>query len=217
MQGAGPLDILLVDGHDIVRRGLRSLLAPHPEFKVSGEASSGREAIDLTLRLEPDLVILGIDLAESNGIDVAHSIKRIRPITEILFYTSHDEEYLIAQALRAGARGYVLKSDSETRLLEAVRALARHLPFFTAKASQMLLRDLVKPDVKRQADQALTARERDVVRLLVDGKSNREIASSLGISIKTVETHRSAIMRKLSLQSITDLVRYAIRNKIIQP
>jgi len=195
---------------------LRSLLAPYAEFKVSGEASSGREAVDLTIRLEPDLVILGMDLAESNGIDVAHSIKRIRPITEILFYTSHDEEYLIAKALRAGARGYVLKSDSENRLLEAVRALARHLPFFTAKASQMLLRDL-KTGVKRQAEQALTARERDVVRLLADGKSNREIASSLGISIKTVETHRSAIMRKLGLQSITDLVRYAIRNKIIQP
>ena len=195
---------------------MRSLLAPYAEFKVSGEASSGREAVDLTIRLEPDLVILGMDLAESNGIDVAHSIKRIRPITEILFYTSHDEEYLIAQALRAGARGYVLKSDSENRLLEAVRALARHLPFFTAKASQMLLRDL-KTGVKRQAEQALTARERDVVRLLADGKSNRQIASSLGISIKTVETHRSAIMRKLGLQSITDLVRYAIRNKIIQP
>ena len=195
---------------------MRSLLAPYAEFKVSGEASSGREAVDLTIRLEPDLVILGMDLAESNGIDVAHSIKRIRPITEILFYTSHDEEYLIAKALRAGARGYVLKSDSENRLLEAVRALARHLPFFTAKASQMLLRDL-KTGVKRQAEQALTARERDVVRLLADGKSNREIASSLGISIKTVETHRSAIMRKLGLQSITDLVRYAIRNKIIQP
>jgi DNA-binding NarL/FixJ family response regulator len=195
---------------------LRSLLAPYPEFKVSGEASSGREAIDLTLRLEPDLAILGMDLAESNGIDVAHSIKRIRPVTEILFYTSHDEEYLIAQALRAGARGYVLKSDSENRLLEAVRALARHLPFFTAKASQMLLRDL-KTGVKRQAEHALTARERDVVRLLADGKSNREIASSLEISIKTVETHRSAIMRKLGLRSITDLVRYAIRNKIIQP
>ena len=195
---------------------MRSLLAPYAEFKVSGEASSGREAVDLTIRLEPDLVILGMDLAESNGIDVAHSIKRIRPITEILFYTSHDEEYLIAQALRAGARGYVLKSDSENRLLEAVRALARHLPFFTAKASQMLLRDL-KTGVKRQAEQALTARERDVVRLLADGKSNKEIASSLGISIKTVETHRSAIMRKLGLRSITDLVRYAIRNKIIQP
>jgi len=137
-------------------------------------------------------------------------------MTEILFYTSHDEEYLIAQALRAGARGYVLKSDSENRLLEAVQALARHFPFFTAKASQMLLRDL-KTGVKRQAEQALTARERDVVRLLAVGKSNKEIASSLGISIKTVETHRSAIMRKLGLRSITDLVRYAIRNKIIQP
>jgi len=171
----------------------------------------------LTIQLKPDLVILGIDLAELNGIDVAHSIKRIRPVTEILFYTSHDEEYLIAQALRAGARGYVLKSDSENRLLEAVQALARHLPFFTSQASQLLLRDLLKTDVKRQAGQALTARERDVVRLLADGKSNREIAFSLGISIKTVETHRSAIMRKLSLQSITDLVRYAIRNKIIQP
>jgi DNA-binding NarL/FixJ family response regulator len=196
---------------------LRSLLAPHPEFKVCGEASSGGEAVDLTIQLKPDLVILGIDLAELNGIDVAHSIKRIRPVTEILFYTSHDEEYLIAQALRAGARGYVLKSDSENRLLEAVQALARHLPFFTSQASQLLLRDLLKTDVKRQAGQALTARERDVVRLLADGKSNREIAFSLGISIKTVETHRSAIMRKLSLQSITDLVRYAIRNKIIQP
>jgi DNA-binding NarL/FixJ family response regulator len=195
---------------------LRSLLAPHPEFKVSGEASSGREAIDLTVRLKPDIVILGIDLSELNGIDVAYSIKRIHPVTEILFYTSHDEEHLIAQALRAGARGYVLKSDSENRVLEAVQAMARHLPFFTTKASQMLLRDLLRADVKRQG-QTLTARERVVIRLLADGKPNREIASGLGISIKTVETHRSAIMRKLGLQSITDLVRYAIRNKIIEP
>jgi len=211
------VNIFLVDGHDIVRRGLRDLLGPHREWHVCGEADNGRKAVSLILQTAPDLVILALDLPELNGIEVASQIKQALPSTELLFYTHHDEEYLIAEALRTGARGYVLKSDNEDKLIEAIGAMASHLPFFSAKAAQMLLNDLIKAGATRQKAPALTQRERDVIQLLADGRSNREIASRLEISIKTVETHRSSIMRKLKLNSITELVRYAIRNKLIQP
>jgi DNA-binding NarL/FixJ family response regulator len=208
----------LADEHDIVRRGLRALFASHTEWKICAETKNGRNAVTLASDLRPDIVITDIDLPELNGIEAARWIKRGRPETEILFYTSHNEEYLIAQAITAGARGYVLKSDSEEKLTEAVRALAGHLPFFSVEAAQLLLRDLVKSEsTRRYTRQMFTRRERDVIQLLADGKSNREIASHFEISIKTVETHRSAIMRKLGINSITDLVRYAIRNKLIQP
>jgi DNA-binding NarL/FixJ family response regulator len=211
------INIFLVDGHEIVRRGLRDLLASHREWHVSGEADNGRNAVNLILQTTPDIVILALDLPELNGIEVALQVKQALPSTEILFYTHHDEEYLIAEALRTGARGYVLKSDHEDKLIEAIGAMANHLPFFSAKAAEMLLNDLIKTGSKRQKAPALTQRERDVIQLLADGKSNREIASRLEISVKTVETHRSSIMRKLKLNSITELVRYAIRNKLIQP
>jgi DNA-binding NarL/FixJ family response regulator len=217
LQRPNIVNILLVDSQDIVRRGLRDLLAPHRQWQVSGEADNGRKAVSLILQTRPDIVILAIDLPEVNGIEVASQVKQAQPSTEILFYTYHDEEYLIAEALRTGARGYILKSDSEDKLIEAIGAMANHLPFFTAKAAEMLLNDLIKTGAKRQKTPALTQRERDVIQLLADGKSNREIASRLEISVKTVETHRSSIMRKLKLNSITELVRYSIRNKLIQP
>jgi DNA-binding NarL/FixJ family response regulator len=217
LQRPNIVNILLVDSQDIVRRGLRDLLAPHRQWHVCGEADNGRKAVSLILQTTPDIVILALDLPEVNGIEVACQVKQELPSTEILFYTYHDEEYLIAEALRTGARGYILKSDSEDKLIEAIGAMANHLPFFTAKAAEMLLNDLIKTGAKRHKTPALTQRERDVIQLLADGKSNREIASRLEISVKTVETHRSSIMRKLKLNSITELVRYAIRNKLIQP
>ena len=217
MQRPKIVNIFLVDDHEIVRRGLRNLLAAHGEWHVCGEASNGRKAVSQILQTIPDIIILALDLPELNGIEVASQVKQALPSTEILFYTHHDEEYLIAEALRTGARGYILKSDSEDKLIEAVGAMANHLPFFTAKAAEMLLNDLIKTGTKRHKTPLLTQRERDVIQLLADGRSNRDIASRLEISVKTVETHRSSIMRKLKLNSITELVRYAIRNKLIQP
>ena len=211
------LKIFLADEQDVLRRGLRSLLTTHAGWSVCGETRSGVEAVGLVLELKPDVVIIGVEMAELNGIEVTRQIKRSRPQTEVLFYTVHKEEYLIAEALRAGARGHVLKSDSEETLIEAVRALAKHSPYFSTPAAETLLKHLPKTRAELDVMRVLTERERKIVQLLADGKSNRDIASQFQISPKTVEAHRSAIMRKLRFSSITDLVRYAIRNRLIQP
>lgn len=216
MERPRQVNILLADGHDIVRRGVRDLLSSHPEWQVCGEARNGRDAITLATRFKPDVLVIAIDLPELDGIETARWIKRMIPETEILFYTSHDEEYLIARALQMGARGYVLKADPDEKLIEAIGALVLHVPFFTAKAAEMLLKDLRKTSLKEPEPQ-LTSREREIMTMIAQGISNKEIASHLKISPKTVEAHRSAIMRKLGLQSITELVRYAIRNKLIEP
>ena len=184
---------------------------------VCGDAKNGKEAVKLILELKPDIVILDQELSDLDGAEATRLIKEALPDTEILFFTAHDEDAVVSAALRAGARGYVLKSDSEDKVIEAVEALGRHMPFFSTKASEMLLHHLLKkgqePDVSRQ----LTEREREIVQLISVGKSNRDVASRLQISTKTVEAHRAAIMRKLGFQSITELVRYAIRTGLIQP
>ena len=211
----GALKILLADCHDVCRRGLQFVLASHTEWSVCGETRSGRAAIKLASELKPDILIFDLDLLDLNGIEATRRIKRAQPSIEVLFYTSHDEEYVIAEAIRAGARGHVLKSDSEDQLIEAVASLAKHLPFFSTSAAETLLNQLGK--ARPDKTQLLTAREREVIQLLSDAKSNKAIAAQLRISAKTVEAHRSAIMRKLGFKSITELVRYAIRNSIIQP
>ncbi len=210
------LRILIADAHDVFRRGLRSLLTAHPGWTVCGEARSGVDAVQLASQLKPDVVILGLDLTELSGTDATRRIKRVHPTTEVLVYTVHDEEHLIAEALMAGANGHVMKSDTEDTLIEAVSTLAKHSPYFSTKAAETLLDHLVKDPESANID-ALTDREREIVKVLADGKSNKQIAAHLQISVKTVETHRSAIMRKLRFKSITELVRYAIRSKLIQP
>jgi DNA-binding NarL/FixJ family response regulator len=209
--------IFLADNHDVLRRGLRHLLTGHPGWVVCGEAKNGKEAVKLIFELRPDIVILDQDLAETNGIEAARMIRQTLPATEILFFTTHEEDYVIAEALRTGARGYVLKSEGEAQIIDAVEALSKHLPFFNPRASEMLLNHLVIKGPQTDGFWVLTDREREIVRLLADGKTNKEVASLLRISVKTVETHRSALMHKLELTSITDLVRYAIRQKLIEP
>jgi DNA-binding NarL/FixJ family response regulator len=209
--------ILLADNHDVLRRGLRFLLTGQPGWLVCGEARNGKQAVSLALELKPDIVILDQDLPEISGVEATRLIKESMAAIEILFFTTHQEDSVIAEALRAGARSYVLKSDSEDKIIEAVAALSAHLPFFSTRASEMLLDHLLNRDGQSDGTRLLTDREREIVKLLADGKSNREVASHLQISIKTVETHRSAIMQKLEFNSITDLVRYAIRNKLIEP
>jgi DNA-binding NarL/FixJ family response regulator len=208
--------VLLADGHDVLRRGLRSLLQSHAELSVCGDAKSGLSAVRMAHELKPDIVIMGLDTPELNGIDAIRQIKREHPEIEVLFYTAHQEEYFIAEALKAGARAHVLKSDSEATLIEAVSALAKHLPYFSTRAAETLLQHIRKTGPEMKAAEVLTEREREIVQLLADGKSNVAIASELHISVKTVEAHRSAVMRKLGFKSVTELVRYAIRNGLIQ-
>jgi DNA-binding NarL/FixJ family response regulator len=211
------LRILLADSNVVCRRGLHSLLISQPGWSICSESKNGRETVERTLALKPDVVILDLELTELNGIEATRRIKRVLPLTEILFYTVHDEEHIITEALRAGVRAHVLKSDGEDTVIEAVDALSKHLPFFSTPAAETLLDHVLKKDHDSSDLQPLTEREREIITLLADAKTNKEIGAHLHISVKTVEAHRSAVMRKLGFKSITELVRYAIRNRFIQP
>ena len=214
------VQILLADDHEIVRRGLRTLLEAHPGLEVVGEASNGRRAVEMAKQLKPELVVLDISMPELNGLEAARRILKMAPKTEILILTMHDSEQVVREVLEAGARGYVLKSDAGRDLVAAVESLSQHKPFFTSHVSEMVLEGYLKGRGAREEsgtpDWPLTAREREIVQLLVEGKSNKEVAGAMRISVKTVETHRANIMRKLNLHSLGDLVRYAIRNGIIE-
>jgi DNA-binding NarL/FixJ family response regulator len=208
------LRILLADDHNVVRKGLRGILEEYDDWMICGEAANGHETVELTLELRPDIVVLDLTMPLLNGIEVTRQIKKLLPQVEILIFTMHETEEMILSALEAGARGFVLKSDDELELVEAIKVISRHKPFFTTAASEALLDNLLTPSVR---DSVLTDREREVVQLLAEGKANKEVASALGISVKTAETHRATIMRKLEIDSIADLVRYAIRNHLIDP
>ncbi|HSE23966.1 MAG TPA: response regulator transcription factor [Pyrinomonadaceae bacterium] len=211
--------ILLADDHDIVRRGLRDQLTTHEGWEVCGEATNGREAVAMALKLKPDVVVLDLSMPELNGLEATRQIRRELPRTEVLIFTMHETEQLIREVLAAGARGYVLKSDAGRQLTSAVEALSHHKPFFTAKVSEALLDAFLKSNVapdEGSVFRTLTDREREIVQMLAEGKSNKEIASQLSISVKTVETHRATVMRKLEINSIVELVHYAIRNQLVE-
>jgi DNA-binding NarL/FixJ family response regulator len=207
--------IVLADDHLIVRRGLRALLETRSDFVVCAEAGDGREAVDLVLQHKPDVAVLDISLPLLNGVEATRHIRKGSPDTEILVFTMHDGDELIREALHAGARGYLLKSEGDEQIINAVAALARHRPFFSAQASEALL-DSFSNGSGASAN-VLTMREREIVQLIAEGNSNKTIARSLAISVKTVESHRSTAMRKLGMHSSAELVRYAVRNKLIQP
>jgi DNA-binding NarL/FixJ family response regulator len=215
------LRILIADDHEVVRRGVRALLEARPGWEVCGEAVTGREAVDAAKRLSPDIVILDIGMPELNGLEAARQIRKDLPGCEVLILTLHESEQVVREVLAVGARGYVLKSDAARDLVLAVEALRNHKPFFTSTVSDMLLHDHLKgrasPGLAGPSTGRLSAREREIVQLLAEGKSNKEVATTLGISVKTAETHRTNVMHKLDLHSIAELVRYAIRNKIIEP
>jgi DNA-binding NarL/FixJ family response regulator len=207
---------MIVDDHDAVRRGIRQLVETNPYYHVVGEASDGRSAINLARETSPDITIVDYSLPELNGLDLARSLRKIFPRIEILLYTMHDREEIIMDVLRAGVRGFVLKSDAERHLLAALDALSIHRPYFSGTISEALLAKCVA--IKPHANSSsITHREREVVQQIAEGRINKEIAEVLGISIKTVETHRASAMHKLKLRTTADLVRYAIRNYIIQP
>lgn len=212
-----PLRILLADDHALVREGLRRLLEAREGWVVCGEAATGREVIQKARELRPDLIVLDISMPELNGIEAARQVMKSLPRVEVLILTMHESEQMAAQLLAAGVRGYVLKSDAGSELVAAVEALARHEPHFTPRIAQWVLEGYLQGQPAAKAVRSLTKREAEVAQLLAEGKANKEVAVALGVSVKTAETHRANIMRKLNLHSLADLVHYAIRNQIIQP
>jgi two-component system response regulator NreC len=216
-----PLRILIADDHDVMREGTRAVVERQPGWEVCGTADNGREAIAEANRLEPDIVIMDMTMPDLNGLDAAVQIKRRLPGTEILMFTGHETDDLIREAFEAGVKSFIFKSEAHQFLVDAVESLSRHKPFFTSKVSEILFSNILnRADGKRaetEPGQRLSPREREIVQLLAEGKSNKEVAEALGISVRTAETHRASILRKLNLDSIASLVRYAIRNKIIEP
>jgi len=211
------LRILVADDHHVVRTGLRSLLETEKGWEVCAEAANGREAVQKAEELTPDVAVLDIGMPLLGGVEATRQIRKVSPKTEVLILTMHDSEVLIREVLEAGARGYILKDDADRNLIAAVDALRRHEPYLSPRISGLFAKTIGSltedspPDRRR-----LTPREREILQLLAEGKSNKEIANLLGISVKTAETHRANIMLKLDFHSVTELVRYAVRNKMIQ-
>jgi DNA-binding NarL/FixJ family response regulator len=207
--------ILIADDHDVVRDGLRRLLEAQPNCEVVAEAPDGKEAIAKAIETKPDIAVVDYSLPILNGIEVTRQIRSRLPRTEVLIFTIQDDQTVIDQLLRAGAKGYVLKTDAKRQLLEAIDSLASHKPFFSSQISETLLSSFIKGQ-KSERSSVLTPREKQVVQLVAEGHTNKEIAKLLNISLKTVETHRGTIMGKLKLSSAAELVRYAIRNKLVE-
>jgi DNA-binding NarL/FixJ family response regulator len=213
--------LLVADDHEIVRKGLRALLEAEPGWEVAAEAVNGRDAVEKAKQVKPDVAILDISMPLLNGLEAARQIVKSIEQTKVLVLTVHDSDPLIQQVLEAGARGYMLKSDAGRDLVNAVDALRRNKTFFTPKVAQMVLEGYLdkNPQETANAEEGrfrLTNRQKEIVQLLAEGKSSKEVASALGLSVKTAETHRANIMRRLDCHSVTALVRYAIRNHIIE-
>jgi DNA-binding NarL/FixJ family response regulator len=215
------LRILIADDHEVVRRGLSALLQAQEGWEICGEASDGREAVVKAKLLKPDFVILDIGMPNLNGLAATRQLTQHDPNFKIIVLTITDSDHVIREALDAGARGFVLKSDAVRDLVSAIDALQRGQMFFTPRVNELVLagfleKGSVSPRGAPPRFPSLTPREREVIQLLAEGKSSKEVASVLNLSTKTAETHRSNIMRKLGFHSIRDLVLYAVKNNIIQ-
>jgi len=211
--------ILVADDHSIVRRGVRALLETHAGWKVCGEAATGSEAVKQAKKLRPDVAVIDITMPDLNGFEATRQIRTVAPQTQILVLTVHESEQALREVLDAGALGYVSKSDLDLNLSAAIESLLRHKPFFSSRVSEMMLKRYLKQDVPSKpgtGPATLTPRQREIVRLLAEGKTNKEVALALGISVKTAETHRNNIMRKLQLRSFSHLVRYAVRHNLVE-
>ena len=216
------LRILLADDHDLTRSGLRYLLEKRKDWTVCGEASNGRLAVELAEQLRPDFAILDMSMPELNGLEATRQILKKQPQMKILIYTMHETEKVILDVLDAGARGVVLKSDAGENMVAAVESIAKGRRFFTSSVAETVVEAYLSKRSATVGDESpagivLTGREREVVQLLAEGKSNKEVADRLGISTRTAEGHRSEVMKKLRLGSLAELIRYAIRNGIVQP
>ena len=212
------LRILVADDHEVVRRGLCSLLESQPGWQVCGEASDGRDVLKKVGELKPDIVVVDVAMPNLNGLEATRQILKTNPKAKVLVLTLHDSDRLIHEVLSAGASGFVLKSDAARDLVAAVEALRQNKTYFTSKVASMVLNGFLKggPGAMTGATASpLTGREREIVQLLSEGKSAKEVAVALDISVKTAETHRSNIMRKLGLHSVSELVLYAVRNNIV--
>jgi DNA-binding NarL/FixJ family response regulator len=213
-----PLRILIADDHSVVRAGLRALLESRPGWEVVAEASDGREAVEKAAKLKPEVAVIDIGMPLLNGVEATRRIRASSPSTEILILTMHESDDLVQQVVNAGARGYILKDEADRVLLAAVDAALHHKPYFSARISSSRSTEELTPlDGTKMTRQRLTPREREILQLLAEGKSNKEVANLLGISVNTAEAHRANIMLKLDLHSLAELVHYAIRNQIIKP
>jgi DNA-binding NarL/FixJ family response regulator len=210
--------ILIADDHELIRKGIASTLEEVQGWSVVAQAENGRQAVDLCQSVHPDIVILDMTMPELNGLEATRQILANRTGERVLILTAHESEQLVREVLNAGAQGYVLKSDAGRALVSAVEALLDGRPFFTSKVARIVLDGFLRsPDGAPGTDpaQTLSPREREIVQLLAEGKSNKEVARALGITVKTAETHRGNIMRKMQFASLSDLIRYAIRNNIV--
>jgi DNA-binding NarL/FixJ family response regulator len=213
--------ILLVDDHQVVRRGVAGLVGDaRPEWEVCGEASTGREAVAAAASLRPDVVVMDISMPDMNGLEATREILKNNPATEILVLSMHESEQMVHEILRAGARGYILKQDASDDLVTAIEAVLQHKLFFTSRVSEVVLCGyLGRAAAEAPTDTSfgrLSPREIQIVQLVAESKANKEIANILHISVKTVESHRAHIMEKLGLHSVAELVRYAVRNNIVE-
>lgn len=212
------LRLLIVDDHAVVRAGLRALLESHKGWEVCAEASDGREAVEKASKFKPDVVILDIGMPLLNGVEAARRIHKSLPKSEILILTMHESDDLVQQVVEAGARGYILKDEADRVLHAAVDALRQHKPYFSTRVSEAAdaADSSADHDSAKSHRSRLTPREREILQLLAEGKSNKEVATLLNISVNTAEAHRANIMLKLDFHSLADLVMYAVRNKIIR-
>jgi len=212
------LRILIADDHEVARKGIRSLLEGHAGWEVCGEARDGREAVECAGKLKPDVLLLDIGMPNLNGLDAARQILATTPDARILILTVHDSEQTVREVLAVGALGFLLKSDAGRDLLAAVEALQHRRTFFTSSVAQMMLEGYLRPHDEEDGSGrcVLTPREREVIQLVAEGKTTKEVATALSLSVKTAETHRTNLMRKLDLHSVAALTLYAVRNGIVQ-
>jgi DNA-binding NarL/FixJ family response regulator len=210
--------ILLADDHNVMRRGLRLLLESQPDFKVVAEAADGRQAVEQAEAQKPDVVVLDIAMPNLSGIEAAQRILASSPSTSVVVLSMHSDEGYVLRALKAGAKGYLLKDSAEGDLIEAIRAVSRGKTFFSPEISRMLVEDYVRELRMRGVEDSyelLTPREREVLQMIAEGRSNKEVATALNISLYTVETHRRNLQDKLNLHSLAELILYAVRKRLI--
>jgi two-component system, NarL family, response regulator NreC len=210
--------ILIADDHEVMRQGLKLVLEKEPGFEICGVAKTGKEAVEQAKTLRPDIVVLDMSMPELTGVEAARQIKRAVPEAELLIFTANENEDVIRQVFDAGAKSYIRKADAPSHLVDAIKSLRNHKPFFTSKVSEVLFARFLESSATggQPTDRALSEREREVVRLLGEGKSNKEVAASLNISRRTAEVHRAAAMKKVGVKTFSELIRWAIKNNIVQ-
>jgi len=212
------IDVLLADDHTLIRAGLRMVVEAQPDLSVVGEANNGREAVAMAEALKPDVVVMDIGMPSLNGIDAAREMRKTLPDTQIVMLSMHSDEGYVLRALKAGAKAYLLKDSAEADLAQAIRAAAAGKSFFSPAVGKVLLEDYMRKLQRTGAEDSyelLSPREREILQLVAEGKSSKEIATLLNLSVYTVETHRARVMQKLNVHGIPELILYAVRKGII--